>query len=60
METLGTILAIMNIAAIIPLLFIFAVLVLSFVLMLATKIFDQAPRKTHHSYELDHLGASGA
>ena len=59
METLGTILAIINIAAIIPFLFMVAVLVLSFVLMLAGAIFDQAPRKIDHSYDLNQLGASG-
>ena len=59
METFGTLLVTINLAAIIPFLFIFAVLVLTFVIMVATAVLDRAPRKAPYLYKRDYLGASG-
>lgn len=58
MEIFETVLAIMNIAVIIPLLFVVGVLILMFVFMVATKILDRAPRRTIDTYERGRLGAT--
>lgn len=55
MEILGTVLAIMNLAVIIPLLFIVAVLGLSFILMIASAILDRKPRRALDAFEVHRL-----
>lgn len=58
MEILGTVLVIMNIAVILPLLFIVAVLAFTFVLMIATAVWDRAPSRTLEPVNQGHMTAS--